>query len=104
MRGIVLLGIAVLVWPASVTAQGDPERGAALAAAECAQCHDISAEGEPKTYPPSFASIAWYREEEQIRARILYPQLHGAMPLTRVIGLDDINDLVAYIVSLDNED
>jgi mono/diheme cytochrome c family protein len=103
MRGTIIC-VAALAWPGLAWAQGDAEAGAALAAAECAQCHDISADGEPRTYPPSFASIAWYREAEQIRSRILYPQLHGAMPLTRVIGTENIDHLVAYIVSLQTEE
>jgi hypothetical protein len=54
-----------------------------------------------KQEPPSFAAIAVYRSAEQIRSKIMVP--HMGMPeVAQVLGLN-VDDLVAYIVSLDEE-
>ena len=96
-----LLGL-MLAWPAAAFGQGDAEHGSQLAAENCSRCHDVSPKGAFKTYPPSFASIAAYRSEDQIRARIIFPPLHSAMPESSYFLMaDDINDLVAYIMSLE---
>ena len=77
---------------------GDAERGADLAAESCAQCHDITQDGEFKTYPPSFASIGAYRSDDQIFSRIYFPQMHTAMPeMGWYLDRQGIADLVAYI-------
>jgi mono/diheme cytochrome c family protein len=82
-------------------ANGDPEAGQDLAADWCSRCHDIGREGQMKQDPPSFAAIAVYRTPDQIRSKILAP--HVAMPdVAQVLGLN-VDDLVAYIVSLDEE-
>ena len=74
--------------------------GKSIAEEYCVTCHDISPEGPFKLEPPSFAAIAKYRSEGQIRARILRP-IHDAMPhySDYMIG-GNIDDMVAYIVSL----
>ncbi len=93
---------AALVLPGTLSAQGSAERGQELAANLCAQCHDISPAGEFKTYPPSFASIAVFRDVEQIFSRIMFPQLHSAMPQAGwFMPREDVEDLVAFIVSLE---
>jgi hypothetical protein len=52
-----------------------------------------------KQDPPSLAAIAIYRSPEYIRSNIVAP--HGAMPdIANVLGLN-VDDLVAYITSLD---
>jgi mono/diheme cytochrome c family protein len=89
-----------------VFAAGDPVAGEKLAREYCTRCHDIGRGGAFKKYPPSFASIAVYRSEEQIYARIVFPTLHSAsspMPEFAQTLLDprNIGDLVAYIVSLE---
>jgi mono/diheme cytochrome c family protein len=91
----------------SAFAAGDPAAGEKLAKEHCVRCHDIGPSGAFKTYPPSFASIAVYRSDEQIYARILFPTLHSAisqMPeFAQIFFIDskNINDLVAYIRSLE---
>jgi len=103
LNGIVLLIASLLGLPAF--AAGDPVVGEKLAKEYCARCHDISPGGAFKEYPPSFASIAVYRSAEQIYARILFPTFHvgSLMPEFSQIFLDpkNINDLVAYIMSLE---
>lgn len=91
---------ALLVSPAG--AAGDVAAGKALALEHCARCHDVGPDGAFKTYPPSFASIAVFRSEEQIRARITFPPLHVAMPdFGYAITHDEIVNLTAYIMSLE---
>ncbi len=81
---------------------GDAVRGGELAGEHCARCHDISPEGPAKLHPPSFASIARFRPEAQIEARIWTPNVHSPMPgWWLVMAREDVDDLVAYIVSLE---
>ena len=75
--------------------------GQDLAADWCSRCHDIGREGQMKQEPPSFAAIAVYRTADQIRSKITAP--HTGMPeIAQVLGLN-VDDLVAYIVSLEEE-
>jgi len=101
---VVILLANVLASPAF--AAGDPVAGEKLAKEYCTRCHDIVPGGAFKKYPPSFASIAVYRSEEQIYARIVFPSLHSTispMPEFAQTFLDpkNINDLVAYIITLE---
>jgi len=84
-------------------AAGNAAAGAKLAREHCAQCHNVSPGGAFKTYPPSFASIAAYRSEGQIYARIVMPAMHSGMPQVALYLLqpDQVSDLIAYIVSLE---
>jgi mono/diheme cytochrome c family protein len=93
--------LAALAVPAF--AQDDAARGAELAAEHCALCHDVTADGAAKLYPPSFASIAGFRTPEQIYARIVFPAMHSGMPEVAfyLLGKDEIRNIVAYIVSLE---
>ena len=55
-----------------------------------------------KTMPPSFASIATFRATEQIQMRILFPSMHSPMPAWAMMhSPDEVDDLVAYIQSLE---
>ena len=54
-----------------------------------------------KQDPPSFAAIAVYRSPDQIRSKIIAP--HVGMPeVAQILGLE-VDDLIAYIVSLETE-
>ena len=100
MRHILCAALAAFATPA--LADGDPIKGGELAGEFCARCHDIAAGAAAKQHPPSFASIAGYRPEEQIVARILFPGLHSAMPAwNQWFNREDVDDLVAYILSLE---
>lgn len=96
-----LLAGAMAIAPAF--ADDAVERGAALAVKHCVLCHDVTAEGPDKLFPPSFASIAGFRAPEQIYARIVFPVMHSGMPEAAfyLLGGADVADLVAYIVSLE---
>ena len=97
-----LLACAAVCGLAAGPALADAEVGAELAEMWCIGCHDIEPGGANKTYPPSFASIAWFREGTQIRARILYPPVHAAMPnMMAVLSPEQVVDLVDYIQSLE---
>ena len=93
--------VAVLDPPA--LAQGDIAKGAELAAEHCTLCHDVTPDGAAKQFPPSFASIAAFRSPEQIYARIVFPAMHTGMPEVAfyLLGKDEIENIVAYIVSLE---
>ena len=83
-------------------AEGDSVKGRTLAEEWCSRCHDIAPEGAFKKQPPSFAAIAVYRSAGQIHSRISTPTVHFGMPrFARILEPGRIDDLVAYIVSLE---
>ena len=100
------LGICCGILIASVSsaafADGDAAKGGEIARESCVQCHNVEPGGPFQEQPPSFASIAVYRTDDQIYGRISYPPLHSVMP---VIGYlltpENIDNLVAYIRSLE---
>lgn len=82
--------------------EGDAQNGRRLAQEFCTRCHDVGPEGAWKMHPPSFASIARFRPEEQIVARIWFPPVHGQMPqMFEMLRPEVVADLAAYILSLD---
>jgi mono/diheme cytochrome c family protein len=87
----------------TAAAAGDPAAGRVLAETYCAVCHDISADGPFKTYPPSFSAIAAYRPPEQILGRVMFPAMHTGMPDIAFYSLDppQIEDLISYILSVE---
>jgi len=98
--------VFVGVFMSTLTAQadGDVVAGEKLAWQVCARCHNVERSGPSKQYPPSFASIAVFRSPEQIRGKIIFPPLHSSMPqLGTYFTPDNVNDLVAYITSLENQ-
>jgi mono/diheme cytochrome c family protein len=84
---------------------GDPQAGAVLAKEHCSRCHDIAPGGAFKQYPPSFASIAAFRSEEQMYARIVFPAMHSGMPDVALYLLDpeQITNIIGYIMSLEKK-
>lgn len=103
MRQTIRTALALATLAAGATgAAADAVEGEDLAAEYCARCHDITAAGAPKTWPPSFASIAWFRADDQIHARILFPNLHTPMPAWQNwLAPDEITSLVDYIRTLE---
>ena len=98
--------IAVLTLAAApaLAQDGDSAAGRKTAELYCVNCHDIEPDGAPKQHPPSFSQIAAYRPVEQIEYRITYPAYHASMPvLADLIYPGQINDLVAYILSLEED-
>lgn len=94
--------VLILPVPAVHAAEGDAARGQAIAQQQCARCHDVAKGGAFKKMPPSFQAIAIYRTKPDIWARIIAPSPHAAMPdMTWTLTADDVQDLLAYITSLD---
>lgn len=98
------LAIALLLASAtSSVAQDDGiEMGRMIADEYCSRCHNIEPDGPFKLETPSFAAIAKYRSAEQVRQRIIRP-IHERMPryIDYMIG-GNIDDMVAYIMSLED--
>ncbi|MGI9425096.1 MAG: c-type cytochrome [Hyphomicrobiaceae bacterium] len=99
------IALAIAVSTAAATqalADGSPAAGAKLAQKWCAKCHNVAPDGPFKLQPPSFAAVAVYRSKDQIYGRIAYPNIHTGMPqLSFILTPDGIEDLVAYITSLE---
>lgn len=101
-RGSVWIAAAMLAAPAMAQEAGDATAGRDIAEEFCVRCHDIADGGEMKTYPPSFDSISVFRSTEQIRARIIFPDLHSSMPAWGTfLDMGQVADVVAYIRSLE---
>ena len=88
----------------AASAEGDVLAGGELAREYCVRCHNVEPDGPFKLHPPSFASIAVYRSEGQIRGRILFPPLHSSMPqIGYMLVPKNVDDIVAYIISLEKK-
>ena len=101
-----LIPVATLVLGLSASpaiGQGDAGEGEELAREFCAICHNVEPGGPFKLHPPSFAAIAVYRSDNQIRNRIFYPPVHSGMTpqLGFAFSSDNVEHLVAYIRSLE---
>lgn len=95
--------VASWVFASSLPAQeASQEMGKAIADEYCVQCHNVEVNGPFKLEPPSFAAIAKFRSKDQIKRRIIMP-IHEGMPRysNYMIG-GNIDDMVAYITSLEN--
>lgn len=102
-RGLLLAFVANGVFAQQLLAQdASLEMGKAIADEYCVQCHNVEPNGPFKMEPPSFAAIAIYRSEDQIRQRIIMP-IHESMPhyADYMIG-GNIDDMVAFIASLED--
>ena len=99
IRSVMCLAVMSLGPSGMALADGDPAAGKETAREWCADCHDVEPGGQMKHDPPSFTAIANYRSPDYIHANITFP--HTAMPdVVHVLGLD-VDDLVAYILSLE---
>jgi len=108
----ILLPAVVVAMSQSVYA-ADAAGGRKLAEKWCAKCHNIEKGAPFKLHPPSFASIAVYLSEEDIRDRmvrkIVLPHTDSVTsPRTEMHNIvksalspGGVRDLVAYITSLE---
>lgn len=106
MRSIGLVaGTAIIMalTASPAVGQGESAEGERLAREFCSICHVVERDGEFKLDPPSFAAIAVYRSDNQIRNRIFYPPVHSGMSpqLGFAFSADNVEHLVAYIRSLE---
>lgn len=96
---LMFMGLAV---QSAMAQEGDPATGLELAQQKCARCHDVTKGADFKKMPPSFQSIAIYRTKLDIWGRIIAPSPHVGMPgMTWTLNAEEIQDLLAYILSLD---
>ncbi len=101
---VVSAGAALVFLATTAVAEGDADAGRIFALDHCARCHNVEPDGPFKLYPPSFASIAVYRSEGQIRGRMLFPPLHSSMPeLGYMLVPENVDDVLAYILSLERQ-
>jgi mono/diheme cytochrome c family protein len=90
---------ANLLLPSSASS-ADIATGRSLAEQWCSRCHNIQRGAPFKLQPPSFASIAAYRDADSIRGKIIAPHI-GMPEMNWVLQPDDMDNLVAYITSLE---
>ena len=101
---IPLVGAVLALTAANAYAEGDAEAGEKFAQEWCSRCHNVEPDGPFKQHPPSFASIAVYRSEDQIYGRMVFPPLHSGMPqLGYMLMPENVEDVLAYIISLEKE-
>ena len=108
MKTVYLFVATAYIFAASVSAAcagGNIITGERVARESCAICHNVEKNGPFKQSPPSFAAIAVYRSDNQIRNRIFYPDAHTGMrsQLGFVFSIDKIENLVAFIRSLESQ-
>ena len=98
------VALAAIAAPGIVFAgdAGDPGRGLAYAKKACAECHTVEGEGSvsPNIKAPNFKAVA---DSPGMTARALVVWLqsshHATMP-NLIIAPDDLDNVVAYIMSL----
>lgn len=99
-----VLTLALLGPGAWAQEAGNPAAGKLLSEDNCSRCHNIEPGGAFKLFPPSFTAIATYMDPQIIRIRIMYPEHAAIMPQFHTyMNMTNLDDLVAYIVSLDEE-
>jgi mono/diheme cytochrome c family protein len=103
MRSAALLGVmAVVAAPALAQPEpGDARAGQRLAAAWCANCHQVAPGGPgPSTdAAPAFAGIAAMPSTTSMSLRVFLQSPHASMPDYRLTR-EQLDDLVAYLLSL----
>lgn len=104
LGAILLLTSGVGSLPAYAEDPGDAGRGHTYAAKICAECHGIEADdgGSPNFTAPPFNAIA-NTPGMSARALVVWLQNpHPTMP-SLVLPVDDMHDVIAYILTLKDE-
>ena len=98
--GVVTLGAGLwmLASPAGAMAPS-AEAGADIAARWCAACHVVSENGAGTDAAPSFVTIAHQRNAAELRAFLEHTHAKPMRGFT--LSGHEIDDLIAYIVTLD---
>lgn len=105
MRVLIALPFAVavlaVVLVASAQEGGDPKAGAAIAEAQCAECHVVREGQTPSfhSFAPTFASIASRPGMTVLALRVTLRTPHRTMP-NIVLTDRQIDDLAAYVLTL----
>ena len=107
---ILRVHLIVAVWLATSSvgqaqAIGSPQQGFRLARAQCAECHlvDKVPGRSPNADAPTFERIANISGMTSAALTAALRTSHETMPNVIIKG-GDVNDLVAYILSLKNND
>jgi mono/diheme cytochrome c family protein len=101
-RNLAFFALLAVMFVSPAAAEGNAAAGYELAKQNCARCHNIERDGAFKQRPPTFQAVAIYRTREDIWSRIIAPSPHSGMPdVSWSLMPDQVQDLVAYIVSLD---
>jgi mono/diheme cytochrome c family protein len=97
-----LVGAALLGAPTSEGKASDPQTGRALAESWCANCHVIGEPGQQSAsdVAPTFHAIANRRETTAEGLRTFLSTPHADAMKGIVLPRLEIDDLVAYIMSL----
>ena len=96
-----LLAMSLAAGPIAAQERGAAQAGQALAQRLCAECHAVQP-GEvrsPATSAPPFAKIAAVPGMTSAALRAVLQTSHRTMPNV-MLQLDELDDLVAYMLSL----
>ena len=103
---IPLIPFVTWMWIAGITAVsaqdlGDKSKGRVFAQAICAECHAImpSETASPRTDAATFKAIANTPGMTELAIAVWLKTPHKLMP-NLIIGNDDMENVIAYIVSL----
>ena len=88
----------------AATEIGNPALGLAYAQANCAACHAVVAgpSGSPNPLAPSFEAVARTPGMTRLALTVWLQTPHPSMP-NLVVDPDRIDDLSAYLVTLDSD-
>jgi mono/diheme cytochrome c family protein len=111
MQAVKLLGALALIAGSTVAAAqewGDARKGLSYAQKMCAECHAVSARQarSPAADAPSFEAIANTPGMTATALIVWFRSSHPLLPKTMpnlVIEDDDMDNVVAYILSLRNK-
>jgi mono/diheme cytochrome c family protein len=104
-----MVHFVIAIWAMAGSLQaaqvGSAERGLRLAREACAECHLVVKEAGRSTNPdaPTFEAIANTRGLTSAALTAVLRSSHSTMPNIVIKG-DEINDIVAYILSLKERD
>lgn len=97
-----VLGIALVTSVATPALAADPVRGGALAERWCTACHVVADDVPGGTLGPAFSGIVPLRGRDEASLKVWLAAPHEPMPDFN-LSAREINDIVAYILSLNTE-
>ena len=97
----IALSVLTLFGSSAFAQEASVEMGKHISDEYCYECHNVRPDGPFKQDPPSFAAIAKYRSAVQIKERIISPSNHQMPRYTQYMIGGNLDDMVAYIVSLE---
>ncbi len=102
LRRLFPLLIVIACAPAALAQQRDPAPGRRIAERDCTLCHEVrpgeTGPGAMASAPP-FQLVARMPSTTELALRVFLRSSHAGMP-NILLGEAEIDDIVAYIVSL----